>query len=129
VILLLIVVGVLVVMWFLLIRPQRQRQLQQEDMLTRLEPGVEIVTAGGFYGTVVDIDEDGDELHVEIAPDTVVRLAKRAVAMVVPDEEEDEYEDEYEDEDDEEIVDEAEGAPATEDEPDTEAARSASSPR
>jgi preprotein translocase subunit YajC len=70
--------------WFVLVRPQRKRQQQQNEMVSQLEEGVEILTAGGVYGTVRSIRED--ELTVEIAPGTNVKLDKRAVAMVVPEE-------------------------------------------
>jgi preprotein translocase subunit YajC len=71
--------------YFVLIRPQRRRQRQQADMLSELKVGSEILTAGGVYGTVRSIGED--ELEVEIAPGTAVKLDKRAVAMVVPEDE------------------------------------------
>jgi preprotein translocase subunit YajC len=71
--------------YFVLVRPQRKRQQQQNEMVSQLEEGVEILTAGGVYGTVRSIRED--ELTVEIAPGTNVKLDKRAVAMVVPHEE------------------------------------------
>jgi preprotein translocase subunit YajC len=71
--------------WFVLVRPQRRRQQQQNEMLSQLEEGAEILTAGGVFGRVLAIEDD--ELTVEIAPGTNVRLDKRAVAMVVPQEE------------------------------------------
>jgi preprotein translocase subunit YajC len=92
---LLIIVGLLVVMWLVLIRPQRRRQTQQRDMLSNLSVGDEIVTAGGLYGHVEAIEED--EIRLEIAPGTVVRIAARAIAAVLPDEDE-EYEEYDEDE-------------------------------
>ena len=68
--------------WFVLVRPQRRRQQQQTEMLTELEVGSEILTAGGLYGTVRTVGDD--ELVLEIAPGTNVKLDKRAVAMIVP---------------------------------------------
>ncbi len=86
-------------MWLLLIRPQRRKQQEQQDLLSNLQVGDEIVTAGGIYGTISEV-EDGD-VTVEIAPGTNVRMAKRAVAGILTDEEEEEY-DEEDDEADEE---------------------------
>ena len=83
---LLVIVVLLVAMWFLLIRPTRRRQAQQQDLLSRVEVGDEIVTAGGLYGHVESIDEH--ELRIEIAPGTVVRVARRAVAAIVSAEDE-----------------------------------------
>ncbi len=51
-------------------------------MLSDLKPGDEIVTAGGVYGTISSVADD--ELMLEIAPGTTVRLARRAVAGVFP---------------------------------------------
>ena len=68
------------VLWLLLIRPQRRRQLEQQRMMDALEVGDEIVTVGGLFGHVRAID--GDELRLEIAPGTTVRVARRAVATV-----------------------------------------------
>jgi preprotein translocase subunit YajC len=87
---LLFIVALLGLMWALMIRPQRRRQQVQSDMLSNLAIGDEILTAGGIYGTVDSIDSD--EVSVEIAPGTKIRIAKRAVAAVIPDEEDEEAE-------------------------------------
>jgi preprotein translocase subunit YajC len=79
-----------ILMWFLVIRPQRKRQQAQQRMMDDLSPGQEIVTAGGLYGTVQSLIGD-DEARVEIAPDVYVRVARRAIAAVIT-EEEDELE-------------------------------------
>jgi preprotein translocase subunit YajC len=69
-------------MWLLIVLPQRRRQAAHAALLEGLQPGNEIVSAGGLYGTVTEIGDD--ELSVEIAPDVTVRMAKRAVAAVLP---------------------------------------------
>jgi len=88
-------------MWLLLIRPQRRKQQEQQDLLSNIQVGDEIVTAGGIYGTISDVADD--DVTVEIAPGTNVRMAKRAVAGILTEEDEEE---EYEEED-EELEDEA----------------------
>ncbi len=94
---LILIVGLLVAMWMLLIRPQRRRQMQQQDLLGNLAVGDEVVTAGGLYGSVEAIEDE--EIQLEIAPGTVVRVAKRAIAAIMPDEDEDdEAAEEYEEE-------------------------------
>ena len=77
-------------MWFLLIRPQRRRQQAAQHLLTQIGVGKEIVTAGGLFGTVTAVE--GDEVRVEIADGVEVRIAKRAVAGVVSEDEEPEEE-------------------------------------
>jgi preprotein translocase subunit YajC len=84
----------LLMMWFLLIRPQRRRQLDQQRMIESLAVGKEIVTAGGLYGTVTRVE--ADEVRLEIADGLEVRVAKRAVAAIVSEEEQEEEPDELE---------------------------------
>ena len=75
-------------MWFLLIRPQRRRQVESQRLLDSLEVGQEIVTAGGLYGTITALEED--EARVEIADGIEVRVAKRAIAGVLSENDPDE---------------------------------------
>jgi preprotein translocase subunit YajC len=96
----------LALMWFMLIRPQRRRQVEAQRMLQTIEVGKEIVTAGGVYGTITAVEDD--EVRVRIAEGVEIRLAKRAVAGVISADEE--PDDEPEDEDDAEPD---EDAPAT----------------
>ena len=86
---LILLAAMFVLLWVLLIRPQRQRQQKQQQLLSSVEPGDEVLTVGGLYGIVRDIDEE-DDLIVEIAEGIQVRIARRAVGGVVkPEEEED----------------------------------------
>jgi preprotein translocase subunit YajC len=77
---------ILVLMWFLLIRPQRRRQVDSQRLLNSLAVGQEVVTAGGLYGTITGLDED--EVRLQIADGVDVRVAKRAIAGVLSDDEE-----------------------------------------
>ena len=86
----------LALMWFLLIRPQRRRQMEAQRLIDSLEVGKEIVTAGGLYGTVMALEDD--EVRVQIADGVEVRVAKRAIAGVVSDDEPQEEPEELEDE-------------------------------
>jgi preprotein translocase subunit YajC len=78
----------LVLMWFLLIQPQRRRQQQQKRLLAELSAGDEVITMGGLYGRVKALGDD--DLTLEIAPETNVRVAKSAVAARVAPEPEEE---------------------------------------
>lgn len=80
------ILALLALMWFMLIRPQRRRQQEAQRMLEQISVGKEIVTAGGLYGRVTAVE--GDEVRVEIADGVEVRIAKRAVAGVVGEDEE-----------------------------------------
>ena len=75
-----ILVAVFALMWLLLIRPQRRKQLEQARMQDTIEVGDDVLTAGGIHGIVRQME--GEIVHVEIAPGTTVRLDRRAVASV-----------------------------------------------
>jgi preprotein translocase subunit YajC len=79
-----VIVALFVLLWLLVLRPQRRRQTEQLRMQDTLQLGDEVITAGGIRGYVRQLDEE--VLKVEIAPDVVVRLDRRAVAAVVRDE-------------------------------------------
>jgi preprotein translocase subunit YajC len=69
------------VFYFLLIRPQRTRQRQQQNLLRALHVGDDVMTAGGIFGRVTDIDEEQDIVTVEVAPGTEIRMLRRAIAQ------------------------------------------------
>ena len=77
----LIIIVAFAFLYFVLVRPQKRRQLDSQRMLQGLEVGDEVVTAGGIFGTITALDED--EVRVEIAPQLEVRVARRAIGGVV----------------------------------------------
>jgi preprotein translocase subunit YajC len=80
------VIGIVVLLalaWVFLWLPSRRRQREHAAMQDDVESGDEIITAGGIHGVVRDAAER--ELRVEIAPGTVVKLDRRAVAAVARD--------------------------------------------
>ena len=81
------IVALFVLLYLLILRPQRRRTTDQLQMQDTLQVGDEVVTAGGIRGEVRQLDED--VLKVEIAPDIVVRVDRRAIAAVVAEHEDD----------------------------------------
>jgi preprotein translocase subunit YajC len=88
----LIIVLLFGVLWFAMIRPQRAKAQAQQRMLGTVAPGDEILTVGGIYGIVQELepDEDGGDLIVEIADGIHVRIARKALATVIKPEDDDE---------------------------------------
>jgi preprotein translocase subunit YajC len=64
-------------MWLFLVQPQRRRRQRQAQLLTELKAGDEVMTAGGLFGTIREVGEN--DVVLEIAPDTRVRLVKGAI--------------------------------------------------
>ncbi len=83
---LIVIVVLFVLFWLLLVRPQRRRTQEQTALIDSLEEGDEIVSAGGFYAVIKEIE--GETLHVEIADGLVVRMARNAVVGIVEQDEE-----------------------------------------
>jgi preprotein translocase subunit YajC len=69
-------------LYFVMVRPQKKRQVAQMRMLNELAVGDEVVTAGGIYGEIVGLGEE--DVTVRIAPELDVRVARRAIASVTP---------------------------------------------
>jgi preprotein translocase subunit YajC len=80
-----VIAAVFVLMWLLLIRPQRRRTQAQIVMQDSLRKDDEIITAGGLHATIRSIEDD--VLEIELAPGVVARLDRRAVAAVVTEQE------------------------------------------
>jgi len=87
------------VMYVLMIRPQRQRQAQQQSMLDNAGVGDDILTSGGIYGTITQVE--GDDVVVELAPNLTVHMTRRGIAAVLPPEEDEEDAEDAEDAEDE----------------------------
>lgn len=76
---------IIVVFYFLLIRPQQNRQKKWQDMLGSLKPGDRVTTTGGIRGVILAIKDDAIQLRV--APDNLrIEVAKSAIASVTQDE-------------------------------------------
>ncbi len=83
---LIMIVGFILLMYFVMIRPQKKRQREQQDMQNNVEPGARVMTIGGLYGTVVDSDEE--TVTLEASDDVFLVFARQAIARVLPSEEE-----------------------------------------
>jgi len=61
----LLLVAMFAIMYFLLIRPQKKKERDRQDMLKRLRKNDQVVTAGGIYGTIVSMTETDITLRVD----------------------------------------------------------------
>ena len=79
----LIFIPILGIMYFLMIRPQQQKQKQQAEMLKRLKVGDKVRTVGGILGTIKYVSEQ--TVKLEVAPNTVIEFLRGAVDKVMED--------------------------------------------
>ena len=68
-----------VMMWVLFILPQQKRVKAHQALVQRLEVGDEVMTSTGMYGTITELDDE--VVSMEIAPGTVARFARAAIAQ------------------------------------------------
>jgi len=73
--------------YFLLIRPQRQEQSRRRSMLAAVKKNDRVVTAGGIYGVVTNVDQSADEvtLKVDEANNTKLRMTLSSIVRVLQD--------------------------------------------
>ena len=64
------------------VRPQQKRRRELESIMSRLQPGDEVVTVSGIYGTITEV-EDGETVLLEVAEDIDIRVAKGSIAKVL----------------------------------------------
>lgn len=77
---------IIVVFYFMLIRPNQQRQKKWQEMLSNLKPGDKVTTTGGMRGTIISLRDDAIQLRVP--PDNVkIEVIKTAIASVTTQEE------------------------------------------
>ncbi len=72
---------ILVIMYFLILRPQQKRAKAHQEMIANVRRGDTVVTSGGIVGKVTKATDDA-EIEVEIAPDTKVRLIRGMIVEV-----------------------------------------------
>ncbi len=73
-----------VVFYFLLIRPQQKQQKARKEMLSNLKKGDRVVTIGGIYGVIKELDDT--VMSLRVADNMNLKLARAAVDRVIEDE-------------------------------------------
>jgi preprotein translocase subunit YajC len=76
------IIFVMVIFYFLLIRPQQKRAKQHKEMLAAIRRGDKIVTSGGLTGSVVKVLDDSDTVEVQIAKDVKVHIVRAMIADI-----------------------------------------------
>jgi len=79
---LLLPIGLVVLFYFFLIRPQSKRQKEQKKMVNDLQKGEEVLTSGGMLGKITNINDDF--ITLEIAKDISITMQKTAVQTIMP---------------------------------------------
>jgi len=75
-------VAIVIVFYFLLIRPQQKRAKETRAMLDALQKGDEVITAGGIVGKIAKLNEQ--YATVEIAPNVEISVQRAAISQLLP---------------------------------------------
>lgn len=75
-------VFMVVIFYFLLIRPQQKKAKEHKALLNNLKKGDRIITSGGILGTIVNIDDQ--IVHVEIADKVRIEMGRPYIAGFAP---------------------------------------------
>jgi len=79
---LIFMLGLFAFFWFLIIRPQRKRQKEHEQLVSNIQKGDEVVMTSGLLGKVNDIE--GDYITIKAADNVELKFQKIAVHAVLP---------------------------------------------
>ena len=79
---LLLPIGLVVLFYFFLIRPQSKRQKEHKQMVSELQKGEEVITSGGILGKITNVNDDF--VTLEISKDISIKIQKAAVQTVMP---------------------------------------------
>lgn len=74
--------GMILIFYFILIRPQSKRAKQHRELVAGISKGDEVVTNGGMLGKITDVSEQF--VTLEIADNVQVKVQKQAVSTVLP---------------------------------------------
>lgn len=77
-----VMIGIVLLMWFVAFRPQQKRAKEHRSMVAALRKGDEVITNGGLMGRIVALDEQA--INLEIAKGTVVRFQRQFVSQILP---------------------------------------------
>jgi preprotein translocase subunit YajC len=72
----------ILIFYFLLIRPQQSRAKEHRDMVAKIRRGDTVVTSGGFIGRVSRVTDNSDEVEVELADNLKVRVVRSTLMDV-----------------------------------------------
>jgi len=75
-------VGLIAIMYFLMIRPQRKEQKKMQEMLSAMEVGDAVMTTGGFYGIVIDISDEDVIVEFGNNKNCRIPMKREAIASV-----------------------------------------------
>lgn len=76
---LIIMVGIILVFWIFMIRPQQKKAKEQKNFIDNIQKGDKVVTIAGIHGTINKVNEDGT-FQLEVSPGSYLKIEKSAIS-------------------------------------------------
>ena len=76
------IIGMILIFWFLIIRPQMKRQKEHQQKVEAIKKGDQVITAGGLVGKVHKVDDTYAE--IDLAQGVRVKAVKNTIGDVIP---------------------------------------------
>ncbi len=76
------------IMYFLMIRPQKKKEKERKEMITRMRKNDKVVTSGGVHGKIVTLKENTVLINIDEAKDINMKIDRNSIAMVILSEDE-----------------------------------------
>ncbi len=76
---LIMMVAIFAIMYFFMIRPQQKKQKEIQKFRNSLSVGQEIVTAGGIYGKIKEVNDADNTVMIEVASGVKIKVSKNSV--------------------------------------------------
>jgi preprotein translocase subunit YajC len=82
------IMAIIVLFYFLLIRPQRREQARRQTMLSSVKKNERVLTAGGIFGVVTNVNVEADEVTIKVdeSTNTKLRMTLSSIVRIVGDE-------------------------------------------
>jgi len=96
-----VMLAILALLIFFMVRNSRKRRADMEALQEKMQPGAEVMTNFGLFGTLVEINDETNIAVLETGPGSTVRVHRQTLARVVEDEVVDDTEVEHDEVDDE----------------------------
>ena len=77
------IIATFAIIYFLIMRPQQKQQKQHQAMLKAIQKGDEVVTAGGIYGKVMDINEEDNTIDLKVSEGTKIKIDRSRIGRVL----------------------------------------------
>lgn len=78
---LIMMVGIMVVFWLFMIRPQAKKAKMQKQFINDIKKGDKVVTLAGIHGKVYKVNDDNTTIQLEVNPGSYMTIEKQAISL------------------------------------------------